>query len=105
MEEYVCDRENDKRENIDEGKEAECLDDTYPYQMEEDISDINDNNNEKVYKDKEAECIDDTLPYEMEECVYDKNNNKNEKSDEGGKEGETTDYKSTTMDEVKGVII
>ena len=73
--------------------------------MEEDISDINDNNNEKVYKDKEAECIDDTLPYEMEECVYDKNNNKNEKSDEGGKEGETTDSKSTTMDEVKGVII
>ena len=40
----------------------------------------------------------------MEEGVYNRNNIKNEKYDEGKNEGETTDYDSTTMDEVKGVI-
>ena len=56
-----------------EEKEAECLDDTSPDDMEEYGSDINDNKNEKIYKEKEAECIDDTLPDDMEECVNDRN--------------------------------
>ena len=72
--------------------------------MEEDVSDINDDKNEKYYKRKEAECIDETLPDDMEERVRDRNNNKNEKYDQEEKEGETTNYKSTTMDEGKGVI-
>ena len=34
---------NDKSENKDEEKEAECLDETSPDDMEEDVSYINDN--------------------------------------------------------------
>ena len=35
MEEDVSDKKNDKSENNDERKEAECLDDTSPDEMEE----------------------------------------------------------------------
>ena len=37
---------NYKSENNDEGKEAECLDEISPDDMEEYVSDINDNKNE-----------------------------------------------------------
>ena len=47
MEEDVSDKKNDKSKNNDEGKEAECLDDTSPDNMEEGVSDINDIKNEK----------------------------------------------------------
>ena len=57
---------NDRSENNDEGKEAECLDETSPDDMEEDVSYINDNKNEKIYRGKEAEFIYDTFPDEME---------------------------------------
>ena len=40
----------------------------------------------------------------MKEGVNDRKENKNEKFDEKKKEGETTDYDSTTIDEVKGAI-
>ena len=39
MEEVVSDRNYDKSEEIDEEKEAECLDDTSPDDMEEGMSD------------------------------------------------------------------
>ena len=45
MEEGV--KKNDKSENNDDIKEAECLDDTFLDKMEEEVSDINDNRNEK----------------------------------------------------------
>ena len=52
MEEDVSDEKNDKSENNDEGKEAECLDDTSPDDMEEYGSDINDKKNEKYIQGK-----------------------------------------------------
>ena len=38
MEEGVSDRKYDKNEKYDEEKEAECLDETYPVDMEESVS-------------------------------------------------------------------
>ena len=54
MQEGVNDRNDDKNEKKYEGKEAECLDDTSPDQMEEDVNDINDNKNEKYDEGEEA---------------------------------------------------
>ena len=45
MEESVSERKYDKNENIDEGKEAECPDDTPPDDMEEGVSDRKDDKN------------------------------------------------------------
>ena len=62
---------NDKSEEHDEEKEAECLDDTSPDVMDEDVSDkkiTRIKNDEK----KEAECLYDTPPEDMEEDVSDK---------------------------------
>ena len=64
--------------------------------MEEGVCDRKDDNNEKNDEGKEAECPDDTPPVDMQEGVKDIN-------DEVKNEGETTDSKSTTMDEVKVV--
>ena len=47
MEEVVKDINDDKNEIYDEGKEAECLDDTSPDDMEECVNDKNDNKKEK----------------------------------------------------------
>ena len=40
MEEGVSDRKNDKNKKNDEGKKAECPEDTPPVDMEEGVSDI-----------------------------------------------------------------
>ena len=47
MEEVVKDINDDKNEIYDEGKEAECLDETSPDDIEEGVNDRNDNNEEK----------------------------------------------------------
>ena len=52
MEEDVSYLKNDKSENNNEGKEAECLDGTYLDEMEEYVRDINDNKNEKYARKK-----------------------------------------------------
>ena len=50
---------NDKNEETDEGKEAECIDDTFPGEMEECVYDRNNNKNEKYDdREKEGETID-----------------------------------------------
>ena len=60
----------DKSKNIyDEGKEAECPNDTPPAEIEESVGDINDDNNEDNYEGKEAGCLDDTYHEDMEEGV------------------------------------
>ena len=63
----------------DEGKEAECPDDTSLVEMEEGIKDINDDSNLKNDEGKEAECPAHTSPIEMEEGVSDRNDYTNEK--------------------------
>ena len=53
MEERVYDINDDKNEKNDEYIEAECLDDTPPYDIEEGVSDRNYNKNEKYYEENE----------------------------------------------------
>ena len=50
-----------KMEKIDEEKEAECLDDTSPVDMEEGVSDRNDDKNEKMTRKKRQNTM-MTLP-------------------------------------------
>ena len=45
----------------------ECLDDTYPIDMEEGVRDRNDDKKEKMGEGKEAKCLNDTSPDEMGE--------------------------------------
>ena len=52
MEEGVKDINDDNNEIYDEGKEAQCHDDTSPDEMEEGVNDINDNKNERYDKEK-----------------------------------------------------
>ena len=96
MEEGVSERKYGRNEKNDEGKEAECPDDTPPDDMEEGVSDRKDDKNKNIDEEKETECLDDTPPVDMEEGVKDIN-------DEGKNEGETIDSESTTIDEGKGV--
>ena len=60
-----------KVKKYDEGKEAECPNDTPPAEIEEIVGDRNDDNNENNDEGKEAEDLDDTSPDEMEEDVSD----------------------------------
>ena len=53
---------------------------------------------------KEAECLYDTSYDDTEEGVNDRNDNKNEKYDEEKESDEITDYHSTKIIEVKGVV-
>ena len=55
-----------------EEKEAECLDDDFPHNMQECVSDINDDKNGGGNKQNETECIDNTYPDEMGEGVNDR---------------------------------
>ena len=60
MEEGVSDRKDDKNEKNDEEKEAECLDDTIPFDMEEGVKDINDEvKNEGETTDSESTTMDE----------------------------------------------
>ena len=52
MEDSVSDRKYDKNERNDEGKEAECLDDTSPVDIGEVVSDNKGENNEKMTSKK-----------------------------------------------------
>ena len=52
MEESVSDGNYDNNKNNNEGKEAECLDDTSPVDMEEGLSDKKGENNEKISREK-----------------------------------------------------
>ena len=65
MQEGVSDRKDDKNEK----RMREFLDDTSPVYMEEDVSDRKDGKNEKNDEEKQSEFPDDTSPVEMEECV------------------------------------
>ena len=50
MKEGVSERKDNKNENIDEGKEAECSDDTPPDDTEGGVSDRKDDKNEKLMR-------------------------------------------------------
>ena len=52
MEEYVSDINDDKNENNYREKEAECIDDTLPDDIEEGVYDRNNNKNEKYDEGK-----------------------------------------------------
>ena len=60
-----------KVKKYDEGKQAECPNDTPPAEIEESVDDRNEENNEDIDDEKEAECLDQTSPEEMEEDVSD----------------------------------
>ena len=62
---------NDKSENNDKEKEAECLDNNSPDKMEEGLSDKK-MTRMKNLQERKAECLDDTFPEETEEDVSDK---------------------------------
>ena len=76
MEEDVSDI-NDKKK-WKKIREAECLDNTSPDEMEEGVRDLKNDKSEKNDEEKEAEWLDDTSPEDMEEGVYDINDGKNE---------------------------
>ena len=61
MEEEVSDINDNNNENIYKEKEAECIHDTFPDEMEECVYDRNNNNNEKYDK---GENEDETTDYE-----------------------------------------
>ena len=61
-----------KVRKFDEGKEAECPDDTPPTEIQQSVGDINDDKNEDNDEEKESECLNDASPDEMEEDVSDK---------------------------------
>ena len=52
MEEGVSERKDDKNGKIDEGKNAECPNDTPPKDMEEGVSERKDDKNEKLTSEK-----------------------------------------------------
>ena len=55
MEEVLKYIDFNKYEIHDEGKEAECLDETSPDEMEEVLNDRNDNKNEKYDEEKQTD--------------------------------------------------
>ena len=52
MEEGVIDKKCDSQGKNDEGKEAECLDDTHPAEIEESVDDRNDDKNNEIDEGK-----------------------------------------------------
>ena len=61
-----------KVKKYDEGKEAECPDDTPHSEIEKSVGDRNYYNNEENDQKKEDECLYDTSPEDMEEDLSDK---------------------------------